>query len=107
MSDLEAQQREAPGHHYRLGRVGAAVAIIAEARKLQALVGEDPELLRDGALAGEIEGLWMAAKIADRVTYYRHRAEKPEPVDEDPSLPPMPGRVTGRYRVTPVEATDD
>lgn len=58
-------------------RQQVATAVIDEALRLQAVIDDDPEYLGAHEIAGEIEGLWSAAQIADESTYFRRRAERP------------------------------
>jgi hypothetical protein len=58
-----------PGDRFRAGRRTAAERILARARALQADMDGDPDLAADPMVAGEIEGLWAAARIADERTW--------------------------------------
>jgi len=54
---------------FEAGRQSAAKRILARARALQADTDGDPDLAVDPMVAGEIEGLWAAVRIADERTW--------------------------------------
>lgn len=56
-------------------RRNAAREILAHARTIEADMDGDPDLAADPMIAGEVEGLWSAVRIADRETWREARGD--------------------------------